>query len=195
MTQGDNLVPVDADPLRDRLAEQYKKLIDRTEEITGGASRIPAELDDTTIDRVTGFAKQIKAAAADAEDARKAEKADFLEAGRKVDAFFKALIERLQEASAEVEKRIAAYLESAGEKRVRGALGGTASLVGRIEFEITDRSLAVQSLADYFDDEAIAKAARWYLRAKKSEVDECLKAKTQPLHGIRFLETHKARVS
>ena len=249
---GDNLMPADADPLRDRLTEQYAPLRARVDELAGALERVPETIDEASIDKASAFVKQIKACSIEAETARKTEKEDFLEAGRKVDSFFGNLAEALKKVASEVERRMQAYLrakmdeerrrreeeakraaeeakrlaaearkskdqedrdaarlakEQAAEAaraaeakaaelaRTRGALGGTATLATSIDFEVTDRLTAVHALAEWFDDEAIAKAARSYARNQRSDVVRCLKAKTQPLHGLRFFEAFKTRVS
>lgn len=116
----DNFMPDGADPLMDRLVEQYAPLRARTDELVAALDRVPAAIDEATIDRAAGFVKQIKAASAEAEKARKSEKDDFLQAGRKVDGFFGGLVETLKNTAAEVERRMQAFLAAkAAEERRR----------------------------------------------------------------------------
>lgn len=298
-----NFAPENSDPLLDRLAEQYSALTARADELVGALARVPEKIDEDSIDRAAGFVKQIKAAAGEAEKARKAEGEDFLTAKRKVDGYFGALVDRLKTAAAEVERRMQAYLkakadeerrrreeearrareeaeraaaearrireeedrrrreaeeaeaariaaltpqvdpaealeaqrkaaeeaERAGRERIareaealaaaklaqdeaaeaerranakaadlartRGALGGTATLATRIEFEILDRQAAAAVLWRYLDDEALAKACRALQRDHGPEIKASVKVGGQPFAGIRFFEKHTARVA
>lgn len=298
-----NFMPADADPLMDRLAEQYAPLRARTDELVAALDRVPASIDETTIDKAAGFVKQIKAAASEAEKARKGEKDDFLQAGRKVDGFFGGIVETLKNTAAAVERRMQVYLEAkaaeerrrreeearkareaaeaaaaearrireeeerkareaaeaerariaalkkeddaaaslaaqraaaeAAERaeqeriareaaslaeaqrrqeeaaeaerraqakaadmaRTRGALGGTATLATSLDFEITGRLAAAIDLIAYFDDASFDKAARAYMRANRDEIRRCLAADQQPVKGVRFFESFKARVA
>lgn len=101
----DNFAPADADPLMDRLAEQYSALTARTDELVEALAHVPDKIDEQSIDHAAGFVRQIRAAAGEAEKARKAEGEDFLTAKRTVDGFFAALAERLKKTAAEVERR------------------------------------------------------------------------------------------
>lgn len=302
MDQG-NFVPSDADPLMDRLTEQYAALRARTDELVSALDRVPATIDETTIDRAAGFVKQIKAAASEAEKARKGEKDDFLQAGRKVDGFFGGIVETLRNVAGEVERRMQAFLtakaaeerrrreeearrareaaeaaaaearrireeedrrareaaeaerkrlaalradddaaaslaaqkaaaeaaeraeqeriareaqalveaqrlreeaeeaerraqaKAADMARTRGALGGTATLATSLEFEVTDKLAAIRALAAYIDDAALDKAARAYIRLARDEIRRQIAAEMQPVAGIRFFESFKARVA
>lgn len=299
----DNYAPADADPLLDRLKDQYSALTARTDELVGGLARVPEKIDDDTIGRATGFVKQVKLCAKEAEAKREQEKADFLAAGRKVDGFFKALTDRLEKTAAEVERRMQAYLKAKADEerrrreeearrareeaeraaaearrireegdrrrreaeaaeaariaaltprvdpaealaaqkaaaeaaereeqeriareagalaaaklaqdeaaeaerranakvadmaRTRGALGGSATLVARIEFEVTDREAAMPALWRYLDEEAVAKAVRGLLRDNSAAIKLAIRAGTTPIPGIRFFEKHTARVA
>lgn len=299
----DNLAPESADPLLDRLAEQYSALTARTDELVGALARVPERIDEQSFDRAVGFVKQIKIAAGEAEKARKAEKDDFLQAGRKVDGFFATLVDRLKKTAAEVELRTERYLtakadeerrkreeaariareaadaaaaearrireeedrrrrdaeaaeaariaaltpqvdpaealeaqrkaaegaERAGRERIareaealaaaklaqdeaaeaerranakaadlartRGALGGTATLATRIEFEILDRQAAVAVLWRYLDDEALAKACRALQRDHGPAIKASVKVGGKLFAGIRFFEKRAARVA
>jgi hypothetical protein len=108
-----------ADPLVERLATQYAPLRARAEELAAGLANVPAAVDDSTIDRATGYVKQIKLCAKEAEDARKAEKDDFLQAGRKVDGFFKELAALLEQTADAVEKRVQVYLRAKADEERR----------------------------------------------------------------------------
>lgn len=298
-----NFVPADADPLMDRLAEQYAPLRARTDELVAALERVPTVIDETTIDRAAGFVKQIKTASGEAEKARKAEGDDFLKAKRAVDGFFKALVDQLAATAAEVERRMQTFLRAKAEEerkrreeearrareeaeraaaearrireeedrrrreaeeaerarkaalkaeddvvaalaaqkaaaeaaeraeqeriareaaalaeaqrrqeeaaeaerrvnakaadmaRTRGALGGTATLATTLDFEIIDRAQAVLSLAPFFDDDAVAKAARACMRLTRDGIRREIAADKQPIPGVRFFESYKARVA
>lgn len=108
-----------SDPLIERLTTQYAPLRARAEELAAGLANVPAAIDDSTIDRATGYVKQIKLCAKEAEDARKSEKDDFLQAGRKVDGFFKELAALLESTADAVEKRMQVFLRAKAEEERR----------------------------------------------------------------------------
>jgi len=321
----DNFAPAAADPLMDRLADQYAGLRARTAELVTALDRVPATIDETTIDRAAGFVKQVKLCAKEAEDKRKSEKDDFLRAGRTVDSFFRAIIDQLAATATEVERRMQLFLKRKADEerrcreeearrvreeaeraaaearrvreeaerkerearenaeriareareaeaarlaaltpaddpaetlaaqrcaeeeqqrrarqeqerqereraeaeqrereaqeearrleeeareaerrasaktadmaRTRGALGGTATLATTLDFEVTDRLAAVRELASFFDDAAIDKAARAYMRADRDGIRRQIANDQQPVQGVRFFESHKARVA
>lgn len=298
-----NFPPADANPLLERLMAQYDPLLKRADELTEALARVPAQIDEQSLDKAAGFVKQIKAAASDADKARKAEGEDYLRAKRNVDSFFGAIVDRLKDAAAQVERRMQVYLDekAAAERRrrqeeerkareeaerlaaearrvreeedrrareaaeaeaariaaltpkvdpaealaaqreaaeaaqaaerqriareaealeaarraqeeadrarraadakpadlvrTRGALGGTATLVTSIDFEIEDRIAAVITLAAHFDDAAIDKAARALVRARKDEIRANVASGGRGWSGIRFYETTTARVA
>jgi hypothetical protein len=298
-----NFPPVAADPIQERLADKYAALRTRTAELAAALDRVPAKIDEATIDKAAGFVKQIKAAAKDAEAARKAEGDDFLKAKRTVDGFFTELSARLKEVADEVERRMQSYLRAKADEerrrreeearkareaaeaaaaearrireqeeaarraaeeaerariaaltpkvdpaqalaaqreaeerrrreedaarerelealqaarraqeeadeaqrlaqakaadlaRTRGALGGTATLATKMDFEITDRVEAARQVSRYFDEAAIDKAMRAFMRENADSLKRLVAAGDQPLSGVRFFESYKARVA
>lgn len=101
---------------------------------------------------------------------------------------------RLAQAEAEARQRDA-EAKAADMARTRGALGGTATLATSLDFEVTDRLVAVRSVAAYFDDAALDKAIRAFIRADKAALERAARADAQPIAGIRFFEAYKARVA
>lgn len=304
-----NFPDIAADPLLDRLSEQYAGLRARTAELAAALERVPSKIDEETIDRAAGFVKQVKTCAKEAEAARKAEKDDYLQAGRKVDGFFAGLLDALKRTADEVERRMQAYLKAKADEerrrreeeariareaaakaaaearrireaeeaasraeeetarkaeaeriaalsteadldaaiaaeeaasalaqqqeedrlrreqaaaeaerrareeveaaeraasakaadlaRTRGTLGGTATLATSIGFEITDRAAAVTTLAACFDDAAIDKAARAFMRANSDPLKARIRegGGEHKVPGIRFFNEFRARVA
>ena len=96
-TMGDNLPPDDANPLRDRLAEDYAGLETRKNELLEEAKRVPATVDDMeTAGKVGDFIKKLTTHAKNADGIRIKEKEEYLEGGRNVDGFFGRIIEPLK---------------------------------------------------------------------------------------------------
>lgn len=298
-----NFAPADANPLLERLMAQYDPLLKRADELTDALARVPAQIDEESIDRAAAFVKQIKAAAGDAEKSRKAEGEDYLKAKRSVDSFFSAIVDRLKDAAVQVERRMQVYLDekAAAERRrrqeeerkareaaeaaaaearrvreeedrkareaaaaeaariaaltpkvdpaealaaqrqaeeaaqeaerqriareaealeaarkaqeeadrarraadakasdmarTRGALGGTATLVTSMAFEVLDRAAAVAAVAPWVDDAALDKAIRAYMRANRDLIEHHVAKGGQPLVSVRFYEQTKARVA
>lgn len=256
-----NLPPKDANPLADRLAEQHAALLERTDQLVAALARVPAVVDETTIDRAAGYVKQLREHAKAVEAIRVAEKEPYLANSRTIDAFFKAALDRLTNASTEVERRLKAYmaakvaaerlrreqeakaareeadrLQAAAEAaaaaveedsmaaalaleqtarlqeqtareaeaaaqartadlaRTRGALGGTATLMTSIAFEVLDHNAAVAALRHLIDDEALARALRTFAKDYKGSNGHALLLRTQPVAGVRFYLREVARV-
>lgn len=188
-----NRPPAEVDPIQERLTSQYEALLTRAAALIDSLGRVPPVIDHTSIDRAVGFAKQLKLLAKEAEDARKTEGADFLRAKRTIDSFFSLLAGQLKVAIATVEMRMDDYLAANG--KVRGALGGIASLKTSLEFEIVDHERAAYSLAAYMDETALVHATRALIRANKDDLLRQLAAGEQPVAGIRFYEANKVRVA
>lgn len=116
-----NQPPPDADPLAERLAEQYGEITARADKLLEAEDRIPDSLTEDTVGRASDYARQLKACAKLADDARKAEKEPFLTAERTVDAWFGAISGRLKGATNRVEQRVGAFLRAkeAAERKAR----------------------------------------------------------------------------
>lgn len=107
---GDNMPPQDADPLRDRLSEDYADMLKRADDLLAGIDRAPTEIgDEETAGRVADFIKQITGTIKNAEAARVAEKEPFLQHGRTVDGWFKKVTDPLAAGKKKMESVLTAY--------------------------------------------------------------------------------------
>lgn len=114
-----NNPPPDADPLRERLASDHAALLRRAEELIAALARVPAEIDAETAGRASDFVKQVAANVKDLDKIRVAEKEPYLQGGRTVDGFFKAVMDKLDKVKREVEGRLQKHLRAVAEAERR----------------------------------------------------------------------------
>jgi hypothetical protein len=161
----DNRAPTDTDPLLDRLRDEYAFLKERTEALLEAEERVPERIDEATIDRATGFVKQLKLCSGELEKARKGEKEDFLKAGRTVDKFFGDLTKLLQDAAARVQRGIESFLKlkeaEERHKREREAREAAAAAERARKAaetpETEDRAAVAEAAAEAAAERALAK--------------------------------------
>lgn len=97
-------------PLKEILAANYAHFTHEIEAIAERANRAPkAVKSDDDLDAVGVIVKDARAMAKRVDTARKDEKEPYLQAGRDVDAFFKALTERLDRIASVLEDRATEY--------------------------------------------------------------------------------------
>jgi len=121
-TIGDNSPPEDANPIRDRLTEDYGTLEKRKTELLEAMERMPTSIEDeATAGKVSDFIMQLSAAAKNADKCRVDEKEAYLSGGRTVDGYFKAISGPLIDAKKEVEGVLTIYqrAKAAEERRAR----------------------------------------------------------------------------
>ena len=116
-----NRPPADADPLADRLADDYAGMVDRTTELENALGRAPAAVTEENIDRVNAYIAQLGEHAKQLEKTREGEKADYLRAGRTVDGFFKKLAERIDKPKRIMQERLRVFLtaKADAERKIR----------------------------------------------------------------------------
>ncbi|MFM8747536.1 MAG: hypothetical protein ACKOED_12875, partial [Aestuariivirga sp.] len=110
---GHNSPPPDlllGEPLRDRLAEENGQLIARRDELLAAAARIPAIDSDDVAGRVSDYIKQLTALTKAAESKRTDAKEPYLEGGRNIDGFFRAITDPVAKAKTAIERRLTDYL-------------------------------------------------------------------------------------
>ena len=97
--------------IRENLAEQFRELAERAQQLLAAELRVPTEVpDDDTAGKVSDFVKQITACTKSAETHRTAAKQPHLDAGKTVDGFFKAISDPLDRLKARLGDRLTAYL-------------------------------------------------------------------------------------
>lgn len=228
---GDNVAELmEAIPL-DEILQDLQRLLDlATPELRGRAGEIEAAAadpqrmkppaDDAGAGKLTQFIDLCTKAIKRARDTHDDMKEPYLRAGKTIDNYFNAIIERVttpknkalallnayQQAKRDKErelekKRSAAYEkqgfapppESDSKGRVRGA-GGTGSvLIDKPNFTIEDyEKLGIVKLRSFLDREAVEKALRAYLAHHMKTKNDI--AKVPPIAGVRFHMAAQTRV-
>lgn len=116
-----NMPPADADPLRERLTEQYADMLKRADELIAAAARVPACDSDEIAGKIGDFTKQVTAHVKLIEGTRVQEKEPYLASGRTVDGFFGTLKDRLDKSLKPVRDKLSAYLRAKEEQARREA--------------------------------------------------------------------------
>lgn len=188
-TIGDNLPQISAaEALHERLAESFASQTKRRDELLAAAKRAPTAIDDDeAAGKVTDFIKQLAAAVKAAEATRVDEKEPFLESGRTVDGFFKAITEPLKKAKVSItsvltiyQKRIADAERKAREeiaRKAREEAEATAKKAAEAEAKIKD--------AVDLDNAVEAEAARVQAEAAAAEAKKSADAKAAELSQVR----------
>lgn len=173
--------------LRERLHDEHGGLIRRKDDLLAAASRIPAITDDDLAGRASDYIAQIKACAKAADAARVGEKEPYLEGGRAVDGFFKAITSPLEDVEKKVKQSLTVYhREKEAEERRRRM---EAERIAREEADAKRREAeaAAKVLRDQQSlDDAIAadKAAR-LAEADAVKATQAAEAKPAELSRIR----------
>lgn len=109
------------DALRQSLLDRFSDLLKRRDDLLAAASRVPEIADEDVARRVSDFIKQVTAASKAADTARIGAKEPYLEGGRGIDGFFKAISDPLANVKKSVEANLTAYLreKEAEERRKR----------------------------------------------------------------------------
>jgi hypothetical protein len=121
-TIGDNLPPPDllvGDALRERLRDHYGDLAKRRDALVEAAERVPAIESDDVAAKVSDFIKQVMAVVKAAEVQRVGEKEPYLEGGRGVDGFFRAITDPLDKVKRSIEQRLTVYLREKADRERR----------------------------------------------------------------------------
>ena len=199
-----NQPPADADPLRERLDEDHRAILERRAELLGAAERLPDHLDAVQARKVTDLCRQIRSCIQTFDEIHQTEKAEFLEMGRKVDGWWHDQVDDLGELAERANALVAEYLDRSGEPRITTGLGGTASLQRPVEIEIANKADALSRLADFIDDATVEKAARAWMRKHypPKQLRSALERSRSPaddpavqlLRGIRFTLAKKANI-
>ena len=118
-------------PMREIMADQNEDLsvhleaenhdlVARRDELLDAATRVPAEVDDDeTAGKIGDFVKQLSAAIKEADTRRVGDKAPALDAGRRIDGFYRPIIDALDKAKTDITRRLTVYQRrKAEEERV-----------------------------------------------------------------------------
>lgn len=107
------------DALREKLADANQDLLDRADALLEAAVRVPQITDDDVAGKVSDFIKQLTALAKTVEARRTDAKEPYLEGGRNIDGFFKAISEPILKTKTGVERSLTTYLREKEERARR----------------------------------------------------------------------------
>jgi len=116
---GHNLPPPDllvGEALREKLQDENRDLLKRRDDLLAAAERIPAIDSDDIAGRVSDFVKQLTALTKAAETKRTDAKEPYLEGGRNIDGFFRAITDPVAKTKDSVQKRLTTYLREKEEQ-------------------------------------------------------------------------------
>jgi hypothetical protein len=135
------------DALRDKLAGENGDLIRRRDDLLAAAGRIPAIDSDDIAGRVSDYIKQLTALTKAAESKRTDAKEPYLEGGRNIDGFFRAITDPVAKAKTAIERRLTDYLRekearARREREEQERLAREAAETARREAEVRARALA-----------------------------------------------------
>ena len=173
---GDNMPPLDADPLLARLRETNADLLERREVLINACKRAPQEiLDEETAGKMADFVqKQIDPFLKRSKDVHQAEKEPFLSAGRTVDGFWHTLIDDLEKWKIALNKARKKYADDkAAEERRRLEEQAAAARAEeeRLRREAEEKAAALKDNTDLtkaIEAEEAAEAAR--IAAERAKV-------------------------
>lgn len=116
----DGRVALDADTMREYLAEEIAALTARKAELLASVGRAPATIsDENTAGKIADLVKLIAACIKNAEADRVSRKEVWLEGGRTVDSVFKPITEPLMRAKTDVERRLTLWQREKAEAERR----------------------------------------------------------------------------
>ena len=104
------------DSLREKLQDENRDLIKRRDDLLAAAQRIPAIDSDDIAGRVSDFVKQLTALTKAAESKRTDAKEPYLEGGRNIDGFFRAITDPVARTKDAIQKRLTTYLREKEEQ-------------------------------------------------------------------------------
>lgn len=147
---GDNNPPPDllvGDALRETLHDANGDLLRRRDALLEAAERVPTIDSDDVAGKVTDFIKQLAALHKAAEAKRTDAKEPYLEGGRNIDGFFKAITDPVSKAKVSVERRLTEYLRdkelrARREREEQERLAREAAARARAEAEEKAKALA-----------------------------------------------------
>lgn len=168
---GSNYPPRDlllGDALREKLLDDHAALLRRRDDLLAAEARIPPIEDEAAAQKVSDYIKQVTACAKAADTARVGEKEPYLEGGRGVDGFFKAISDPLAGVKRRVESALTNYLrrKEAEERRKREEEQRLAR-----EEEARQRREAEEAAAKIRDEQSLQDAIAKEQAAKLASAD------------------------
>lgn len=167
---GGNLPP----PIEERLAADYAGLLNNAAGLAAQAAALPVEISsDDDLEPVTALVKEIAKEAKAADSHRTSEKEPFLDGGRKVDGFFRKVIDDLAALKRELEARATIYMRAKADAERRRRQEEEAR---RREEERAAREEAARRLREAEEADRAAREAAEKDRQKNIEANLALAA-------------------
>jgi hypothetical protein len=168
---GSNHPPRDlltGDALREKLRDENNALLARADELLEAAARVPDITDEGLAQKASDFIKQLMALHKAAETARVGAKEPYLEGGRGVDGFFRAITDPIATAKVTVERKLTKFLRAKAdrERREREEQARLAR-----EEEDRKRREAEEAAQKIRDEQSLAQAIEAEKQAKVAEAD------------------------
>lgn len=154
------------DSLREKLQDENRDLLKRRDELLAAAQRIPPIDSDDIAGRVSDFVKQLTALNKAAETKRTGAKEPYLEGGRNIDGFFKAITDPVEKIKNIVQISLTKYLRDKAdrerhERMEQERLAREAAAKAQREADEQARALAnEQQLAAAIEAERAAEVAQ-----------------------------------
>lgn len=202
---GHNDPPDDITILRERLADDWRDLAERRDQLAAALARLPDVKDEAAAAKVADFLGMVAAVERETETRHKAAKEPHLKAGRVVDEAKNAMLASLTPIRVGAAAPLEAYAKAKRDQeraalaaapappvtpvrdadlsRIRGESGTVAGLSGQWKCTAWDRATVdLDALRPYLAEDAIQRAANEYARRHKEK---------SPLRGatIEYVET------
>lgn len=153
---GHNAPPPDllvGEALREKLQDESQDLLRRRDELLAAAARMPAIDDNDIAAKVTDFIKQLAALVKASEAKRTDAKEPYLEGGRTVDGFFKAISDPVSKTKTDIERKLTLWHREVAEAERRARMeqeriAREAAEKARLEAEEKARQLADEKALD-----------------------------------------------
>ena len=188
-TIGDNMVPPDANPLTERLAEKYRPQLERRDALLKSVDDVPEKItDEATCQRTMVFEAKVKALIKLVDESiRVAEKEPFLNGGRQVDNWFGAITDPLENVEKKLGERILAYQvkKAADEKKKREEAEAKARREAEEAAEKARKAAEKVRGEKSMEKALAAEEAAKEAQAKADAAAEAAQAKTSDLARVR----------
>jgi len=187
---GNNNPPADlllGDALREKLLDENSSLISRRDELLAAAARMPEIKTDEIAGRISDFVKQLTALVKASETQRTGAKEPYLEGGRNVDGFFKAITDPVEKVKNDTQRKLTVYLREKEEAERRARMEQE-----RLAREAAEK--AAKEAAQKAKDAADAAALDGAIEAEKAaEVAAADLAKAQQAAEVKPAELSRTR--
>lgn len=175
------------DALREKLRDENYELIERRDQLLDAATRMPPITDDDVAGKVSDYVKQLTALVKASETQRTGAKEPYLEGGRNVDGFFKAITDPVEKVKNDTQRKLTVYLREKEEAERRARMEQE-----RLAREAAEKAAkeAAQKAKDAVDAAALDGAIE---AEKAAEVAAADLAKAQQAAEVKPAELSRTR--